>query len=174
MRAPNELSRSSGTTLREQGRYDEAAAALEKAITIVRAARGDDHPLMAMVLMNRARVHMARGEARAAAPLFERALLIRQHAYPEDDWRIAAAKSYLGGVRTALARYQEAEALLVDAHRVLKDEGASQKDARANITRLIALYEAWGRPDQAAIYRLSSRPGNPSSRSVSTSGSPAK
>ena len=161
-------------TLREQGRYDEAAEALEKAISIVRSARGDDHPVMAMVLMNRARVDMARGDARAAAPLFERALLIRQRAFGEDDWRVAAAKGYLGGARTALARYREAEALLIDAHRVLKDSDAGQKDAKVNITRLIALYEAWGRPDQAAIYRPSSGPSRPSSRSVSTSGSPAK
>jgi eukaryotic-like serine/threonine-protein kinase len=139
--------------LREQGRYVEAAAALDKAIAIARSIRGDDHPTMAMVMVNRARVHLARGEARAAAPLLERALLIRQRAFREDDWRVAVTKSFLGEALTTLARHQEAEALLVDAHRVLKDVDARRKEAQTNVTRLIALYEAWGRPDRAAAYR---------------------
>ena len=144
--------------LREQGRYVEAAAALDKAIAIARSTKGDDHPTMAMVMVNRARVHLARGEARAAAPLLERALLIRQRVFREDDWRVAVTKSYLGEALTTLARHQEAEALLVDAHRMLKDVDARRKDAQGNITRLIALYEAWGRPDRAAMYRSLRRP----------------
>jgi hypothetical protein len=41
---------------------------------------------------------------------------------------------------------------------VLKDMDARRKDAEMNITLLIALYEAWGRPDRAARYRSSRRP----------------
>jgi serine/threonine protein kinase/tetratricopeptide (TPR) repeat protein len=145
-------------TLREQGRHAEAAAALEEAMVIVRSTSGDDHPTMAMLVTNRARIHLARGEARPALPLLERALLIQQRVYRADDWRIAVTKNLLGAALTTLARHQEAEALLVDAHRVLKDMDARRKDAEMNITLLIALYEAWGRPDRAARYRSSRRP----------------
>ena len=65
--------------------------------------------------------------------------------------------SVLGAALMALARYDEAEVLL-NAQRVLKDiPGAQGQEARATRTRLVALYEAWGRPEKAAVYRASSR-----------------
>ncbi|MGH9160423.1 MAG: tetratricopeptide repeat protein [Vicinamibacteraceae bacterium] len=140
-------------SLREQGKHDEAAVVLDEALTIARATRGGEHPLLATFMVNRARVHLAQGEASTAAPLLERALQIRRRVLPEDDWRIAMAKSFLGESLTALGRYQEAETLLIDAHRILKDTRTRQDDVQANIKRLVALYQAWGRPDEAAIYR---------------------
>jgi serine/threonine protein kinase len=143
-------------SLREQGEHDEAADALEEAMRITRSTRGAEHPEMAMLMVNRARVHLARGDAKAAEPLLARALRIRRRAFPEDDWRIAVTKSILGQSLTVLARYREAEALLVDADRVLNDAPSRQDQAKANIRRLVALYEAWDRPEAAAIYRTRS------------------
>jgi hypothetical protein len=42
-------------------------------------------------------------------------------------------------------------------HRVLKDiPGAQGQEAKATtLPRLVALYEAWGRPEKAASYRSS-------------------
>ncbi|HYU80043.1 MAG TPA: hypothetical protein VEK56_13720 [Vicinamibacterales bacterium] len=54
----------------------------------------------------------------------------------------------------ALARYSEAEAVLLDAR---KDLGAlpapPARDVKATTTRLVELYDAWGKPDRAASYR---------------------
>ena len=79
----------------------------------------------------------------------------RRRTLPEDDWSVGATKSLLGATLAALARYDEAEAMLLDAHRDLEAEpGPQGRAARATVARLVALYDAWGKPEKAAPYRL--------------------
>ena len=79
----------------------------------------------------------------------------RRRTLPEDDWSVGATKSLLGATLAALARYDEAEALLLDAHRDLKaDPGPPRRAGRATVARLVALYHAWGNPEKAAPYRM--------------------
>ena len=140
--------------LREAGKYDEAASLVQEAIDIARPALGDDHPLVVTYVVNLARIHLARGEPDAAEPLLRRALATRRRIFPDDDWRVGATKSLLGAALLAQAHYEEAEPLLIDAHRVLKDiPGPQGREAKATVSRLVALYQAWGRPEKAAAYR---------------------
>ena len=158
--ALNNLSR----VLREQGKYDEAASALRDALAIALPALGSEHPLIAIYNNNLASVHLARNEAAAAEALLRQALPIRARApgrvpsrrrtFPEDDWSVGATKSLLGAALAARGRYDEAEAVLLDARRDLEAvPGPPGREATATITRLVALYDAWGRPDRAAAYR---------------------
>src|SRR4029450_206754 len=108
-------------------------------------------------------VHLARREPKAAEALVRDGLRIRvlapqlvpnrRRIFPEDDWSVGATKSLLGAALTALARYEEAEAMLVEADRDLQITPAQGRDAKATVKRLVALYEAWGRLDRAAAYR---------------------
>jgi hypothetical protein len=67
---------------------------------------------------------------------------------------VGATKSLLGATLAALARYDEAETVLLDAQRDLDaTAGPQSRDARATLTRLVALYDAWQRPEEAAAYR---------------------
>ena len=127
-------------------------------------ALGSEHPLIAIYRINLASVQLARKEPAAAEGLLREALPIRIRApgvvpsrrrtFPEDDWSVGATKSLLGAALVALARYGEAEAVLLDARRDLQAMPDPQdRDARSTLTRLVALYEAWGRPDKAATYR---------------------
>ena len=43
----------------------------------------------------------------------------RRRLFLEDDWSLGATKSLLGAALTALKRYEEAEAVLLDARRDL-------------------------------------------------------
>jgi len=132
-----------GHPLREQGKYEEAAVAAEEAIALAIAAGGDQHPDVATFKANLARIHVARGEPVKAEPLLREALAIRRRAFSADDWRIASTESLLGAALTALARYSEAEHLLLHASSVLKDiPGPQGRDAAATRTRLAKLYEA--------------------------------
>jgi tetratricopeptide (TPR) repeat protein len=145
-------------SLIEQGRRAEAAASLSEAMTIARATSGDDHPLTATVMVAQARLRLARQDAEAAEPLLRRALEIRQRAFAENDWRAATVRSLLGASLTRLGRYAEAEAQLLDAHRVLQNaRGRMGREAPATRARLVTLYEAWDRPDKAAPYRAQPR-----------------
>ena len=148
----------------EQGRYDEAASALQDALKIALPALGREHPLVAIYSINLASVHLARNEAGAAEALLRQALPVRVRApgvvpnrrrtFPEDDWSVGATKSLLGAALTALARYEEAESMLLEADRDLQTTPAPQgRDAKATVKRLVVLYEAWGRSDRAAAFR---------------------
>ena len=145
--------------LREQGKYDEAQATIEEAIAIATPALRADHPRLAAYKLTLARLYLAHKDGARAEPLLRDTLAIRERVYPPDDWRIGDAKGVLGQSLVLLARYDEAEALLLDARRLLKDRpGLQGREARAIPQRLVALYEAWGRPDQAAIYRVGGSP----------------
>ena len=105
--------------LRGQGRLDEAEAAARKALPIVRAARGDNHPDTACVMVNLGRFELERGRPKEAEALIAPALKFRQEAFPPDDRRVAIAMSWLAAAYTAQGRYAEAEPLLLEAHRHL-------------------------------------------------------
>ena len=136
--------------LREQGKYDEAVVALEEAIAV--AERREDKTWAAHFRGNLARVYLAKGDAATAEPLLRQSLAVRLRAFGENDWRVGMTESLLGSALTSLKRFDEAEPLLVRAQRILKDvPGPQGREARATVTRLRALYEAWGRPDKAAV-----------------------
>jgi tetratricopeptide (TPR) repeat protein len=156
----NSLSR----ILREQGRYDEAAAALQSALDIARPALGSDHQLIAIYTINLGALHLARGEPEAAETLLRDGLRIRllsphmvpnrRRIFPEDDWSIGATKSLLAASLIGRARYGEAEELLLQSRRDLDAlPSPPPREVRATITRLVDLYTAWGRRDDAARYR---------------------
>jgi eukaryotic-like serine/threonine-protein kinase len=134
-------------TLQPQGRYDEAAAALRQALAIARPTLGDGHPMVATCLVNLARVDLARGDAASAEPPLRQARATFERIYPSGDWHIGTVESLLGASLTGLGRYPEAEPLLLDARRVLKDvPGPQGREAKMTETRLAALYRAWRRP----------------------------
>ena len=140
--------------LREQGKYDEAVAALEEALALSVRAIGEDSPTVAHYRANLSRVYLAKGDAAQAVPLLRQSLAARLRAFGEDDWRVGMTKSLLGSALTSLERYDEAERLLLDARRLLKDvPGAQGREARATVTRLQTFYRASGRPDKAAEVR---------------------
>jgi serine/threonine-protein kinase len=156
----NSLSR----ILRDQGRYDEASAALEAALEIARPALGSDHQLIAIYTINLASVQLARAQPKAAEALLREGLRIRlrsprmvpnrRRIFPEDDWSIAATKNLLGASLIALARYPEAEEVLVQTRRDLDAlSPPAQRDVDATNARFVDLYTAWGKPGEAARYR---------------------
>lgn len=52
-------------------------------------------------------------------------------------------------------RYEEAETLLLESHTALsKTMGANDPRVQKAKTHLVRLYEAWGKPEQAAAYRV--------------------
>jgi serine/threonine-protein kinase len=141
-------------SLRSVGRLDEAEAALTEAMAIMRLRRGDDHPSMAALFVTEARLLLARGRAADAETTVRKALSIRERVMPGDDPRLALTRAVLGEALTTLTRYAEAEPLLLEAHRVYNSQsGRVMRDARYTVARLVALYDAWGRPNRAAPYR---------------------
>jgi hypothetical protein len=69
---------------------------------------------------------------------------------------IQRSLSHLGACLFKLKRYREAEEQLLPAYAGLKaTRGARHALTRQTVSRLRQLYEAWGKPGQAALYRKS-------------------
>jgi tetratricopeptide (TPR) repeat protein len=127
-------------TLREQGRFDEAQTLLADAVAIAREAHGDGHASLGGYLFNLGRVALARGDAAGAAQTLADAAARQRATLPATDWRIAATDSALGEAMTRLGRYEDAERLLTDAAKVLKDvPGRQGREAAMNTRRLAEL-----------------------------------
>ena len=68
---------------------------------------------------------------------------------------ISLPQGVLGECLTAQKRYAEAEPLLLESYNDLKASQGEQKPKTVEaIQRLASLYEAWGKPAQAALYRV--------------------
>ena len=74
--------------------------------------------------------------------------------------RIAVAESVWGSYLVALERYQEAETYLLASYHLLYEvKGEQNPCTRDAARRAAALYEAWGREDEAAAYRAAADKG---------------
>ncbi len=147
-----------GTVLRDKGEYAEAEALYREALAIVRATLPEDHPVIATRLERLALVLLDQRQLAEAEALLRESLAIRQKTLPSGDRTFAATESILGACLTLAGRYDEAEALLLRSHEILKDcpEDATPAQRMAleeNVRRVVQLYEASDRPDQAAKWR---------------------
>ena len=103
------------------------------------------------------------GDLQEAETLFRESLAIYRQAYPQGHIQIPTTESLLGGCLTDLKRYPEAEPLLTSSYGViLKQFGPDHPRTQAARSRVIGLYEAWGKPQKAAAYRpLGRQPSSP-------------
>ena len=81
-------------------------------------------------------------------------LAVRQTHFPKGHWLIASSESILGEHLVLERKFAEAEQRLLSSEQKLVaargEEAPVIQDAR---TRLVKLYEAWGKADQAARWR---------------------
>jgi tetratricopeptide (TPR) repeat protein len=126
--------------VRLQGRLEEAAVTLDDSLVMARAALGSDRPIVAALAIERAKVHLDRGEAAAAEPLLRGGLRVQRLSSPEDGWRVASTKSLLGAALIGLGRPAEAEPLLLEANAVLKDiPGPQGRETKRTRERLASV-----------------------------------
>ena len=140
--------------IRDGGDLDRAGTLFEDAAAASRAALPAGHVFVARALEGLGSVRLLAGAAPAAAPLLAEAIGIYRAALPADHWHIARAEGRLGAQLAALGDRDAAEPLLVGAYRSLVDNpGVIPAEGEALRNTLVALYEDWGRPDEAARYR---------------------
>jgi hypothetical protein len=93
------------------------------------------------------------GRAKDADPYFAQAEGRLRRVLPAGNWEIGRLLSDWGACRTQMSAYPEAERLLLDGQEILAADRAMKDATAANRERLAALYEAWGRPGDAARWR---------------------
>ncbi|MCH8806590.1 MAG: serine/threonine protein kinase [Planctomycetes bacterium] len=143
-----------GVLLTRQRRFAEAEPHLRKALAIYEQQLGDAHPLVAMTLTNLARVLADTGDPLAALPHYRRALALRRERLPAGHWKTANTQLGLGSCLVGLGRFEEAEALLVEAYEKMRVAlGTRHGRTTGALQKVIELYVAWNKPDRADEWR---------------------
>jgi len=138
----------------EQQRYDEAAPLLERVLDWRRAKLGPDHPATLESSRALGCVLLAAGRSEQALPLLKAAYGGLGRRLPAGHQRVAAAAGDLGECLLALRRYAEAEPLLRERFDVFYTRlGLTNEKTVGAVRALVRLYEAWGRPAQAAKWK---------------------
>jgi serine/threonine protein kinase len=126
-----------------RGRLAEAQTLLEESLRVAEPQLGGDHPRVLGIIVNLARVRIARGDGAATESSLRAALSAREKLYPPDDWRIAQTRSLLAAALAAQKRYAEAEPLMLAADRWLKPvPGIEEREHAANRARLAILHQS--------------------------------
>ena len=152
-RVANVLNELATVALR-QGDLDGAEAHYRRAVDVYRAAYDDDHYLLAVGLSNLATVQFRAGNHGGAERTMREALARSTRALGADHVNTAQARIKLGTVLADVGRHAEAEALLLAGYRTLRGQ-TDPADPWLETAReeLAAVYDALGRPAQAARYR---------------------
>jgi serine/threonine protein kinase len=142
---------------RGAGQFEKALALGDESAKVAQARYGP----RALITVNSravlAEVHMDRGRFDLAEPLLRQCLAILDKDWP-DDWGTFKWKSVEGAALLGLKKFTDAEPILLKGYRGLKERAARiSPNAHGELTtaleRLVRLYDAWDKPDEAAKWR---------------------
>jgi tetratricopeptide (TPR) repeat protein len=140
--------------LEDAGRPAEAETLLRTTLEIDRRKLGAAHPTTLRVMQLLALALHGQGRHEEGERVMDEAIATAREHLAADSWHVGGL---LGGRGQGLAiqgRYEEAERALLESHAVLDAAvGPEHPASRRAIRRLVDLYEAWGRPADAAVWR---------------------
>jgi tetratricopeptide (TPR) repeat protein/tRNA A-37 threonylcarbamoyl transferase component Bud32 len=139
------------------GQWAEAEVHYRTAVAGYRRTAPADSPRLAAPLVALGRNLLMQSRWSEAEPILRECVAIGEKATP-DDWVRFKAVSLLGGSLLGQGRYAEAEPMVVRGYEGMKAREARIPEAEKHhlheaADRVIGLYEAWGRPGQAAAWR---------------------
>jgi tetratricopeptide (TPR) repeat protein len=144
--------------LRTKGDPEGAARLCREVLALRGRVLPDEHPMVAATLQVEGLSLMDLGRPREAEPPLRQSLELRRKVLPPGHWLIAASESALGACLAARGRFREAERLLLHGYESLKASRGERHERTVEARqRLVALYEAWNRPDRAATWRPGAR-----------------
>ncbi|MCC7123822.1 MAG: tetratricopeptide repeat protein [Acidobacteria bacterium] len=131
-----------------------AATRLSRAIDVLVAHRGPDHPLLVTPLISLGAVHLRAGRADLAVPLLERARALAAGAGPDaidvDAHTIVQMLNTLGEAYRTLGHPDQAEPLYREALvRLEQDRGGDHPEAATILNNLARIHIGTGRLDEA-------------------------
>jgi tetratricopeptide (TPR) repeat protein len=138
---------------RDKGDYEEAGALYRQSLAMRRRLVGDEHPDVGATLYSLAVLLYLKGEYSEAEKTERQAIDIFQKSLKPDYWRIHRSRSHLGACLVKLKRYREAEEELLAGYAGLKAAlGDQHAETQKAVSRLIELYQSWGKPEKANPY----------------------
>ncbi len=135
-----------------RSRWAEAERLYRQSLAMVRRAVPPDSPVPANVLVPLGEMLVGAGSPARAEPLLREAYGLWSRAVPRGSEQRARAAGALGACLAARGRYREAEPLLLEDWEAVTQGPASAEQRRLATERLVTLYRAWGREEEAQLY----------------------
>jgi hypothetical protein len=141
--------------LRDSGRYASAHEEFARVVRMRVRLSGPDHPEVANSMESWAESLRRSGDVNAAEGKLRESLAIKTKNSSEASWQVATTKSLLVPCLVAQRRLAEAEELLREAYPLIEQRfGPTHPRAVRTAERGVALYEAWNKPSEAAVWRV--------------------
>ena len=139
---------------RAQGRHDQAEPLLVQVLEVRKRVLGEEHPSTLASTNRLGNLHAAMGRLDEAEPLLAAAVDGARRSLPEGHPSVGDYLTDYGVCLTRLERCDEAETALLEAHQTLTAAlGPAHKKTIKSLRSLVALYEAWNKPDLAAEWQ---------------------
>ncbi len=152
--AVGEVLNNHASLLMNRGESAVAEPLFRRSLEIKRRVLPADHPFIGISEINLATAANARGGYVEAEALARSAEAILSAGFGADHWRTAIARGVLAASFAGQGRFTEAEPMLEASYRLIDEQLGDEFDYRRQaLERLVALYEAWGKPQRAAVYR---------------------
>ena len=142
-----------GSWLTREGRFADAEPLLDESLEMRRTSLGNEHPEVAGGMTSLAHLYLLTGRAEEARKLASEARSMFVELLPPGHWRTAWTAAIEGASLGQLDQFEAAEELLLESYDTLRQTPAGGSRAGyVEETRafLVALYQAWGKPVEAA------------------------
>lgn len=141
------------TVLLRQERFDEAEPLFRDVYRRYQKALPAGHYVLAFPLLSLTDLYVQQGAFEKAEEAAREATGLLHGGLPAGHALIAVAESRLGEALALQQRFAEAESLLVPSFNALEPGQGFDEHRERACRRLVDLYEAWGRPEEATSYR---------------------
>ena len=136
-----------------RGNYEEAARSYRDSLEILTRVLPEGHPGLASPIVGYGKTLLKQDRPAEAEPLLRRGLGLQRKALPTGHRKTAVTESNLGACLVRLQRYDEAERLLLDSYDAMRTNlAAGHPRTIEALKRIVALYDAWDKPDRRAEY----------------------
>jgi non-specific serine/threonine protein kinase/serine/threonine-protein kinase len=143
-----------GNVLAHKKNYDQAEVHIRRSYDLFREHWGPDHTATIVVQNNLARLLQDTGRLQEAVVLLKDAVARYHTAVPEDEATITTLRWNYGRALQDAGQFHEAERVLLYVLATWTTAHGSGSDNETRVLqRLVTLYEAWNKPDQARQYQ---------------------
>jgi tetratricopeptide (TPR) repeat protein len=147
-----------GTAYDALGQFARSEALYRAELERARKSFGPDNPRTVAAMLQFGMSLLRQERWSQAEPLFRESLALQAKTHP-DAWSTFNIRSQLGGALLGQSLYAQAEPLVVQGYEGMITHKATMPPrlAKARLTeaaeRLVRLYEQWGRPGEAAVWK---------------------
>ncbi|KAG7015124.1 Protein KINESIN LIGHT CHAIN-RELATED 1 [Cucurbita argyrosperma subsp. argyrosperma] len=133
-------------------RFDEAVFSYQKALTVFKASKGDNHPLVASVFIRLADLYHRTGKLRESRSYCENAMRIYSKPVPgTSPEEIAGGLTGVSAIYESVGEAEEALKLLQKAMKMLEDKPGQQSTIAGIEARMGVMFYMVGRYEDARI-----------------------